>query len=86
MYSSQLLWTVLLKNLAYHGVRQGHSARFICASDMLGNLADQEFSAALARRLRRYITLQILCVDEVRYLSYSSRYGDCLFDVVNRQY
>ncbi len=78
--------TMLLKNLAHQAVLQGHSARFISASDMLSDLAHQESSAALTRRLRRYTTPQILCVDEVGYLSYSGRYADLLFEVVTRRY
>jgi DNA replication protein DnaC len=40
----------------------------------------------LARRLRRYTTPTVLCVDEVGYLSYDSRYADLLFEVITRRY
>jgi DNA replication protein DnaC len=78
--------TMLLKNLAYHTILHGHTARLTSASDMLADLAAQESSAALARRLRRYTQPQLLCIDEVGYLSYSSRYADLLFEVVTRRY
>uniref|UniRef100_UPI003D13E3B5 ATP-binding protein n=1 Tax=Haliangium sp. TaxID=2663208 RepID=UPI003D13E3B5 len=78
--------TMLLKNLAHHAVLQGRTVRFTSASDMLADLAAQESSAALGRRLRRYTTPSILCVDEVGYLSYSNRYADLLFEVVTRRY
>jgi DNA replication protein DnaC len=36
--------------------------------------------------IRRYTTPRLLCIDEVGYLSYSSRYADLLFEVVTRRY
>ena len=78
--------TMILKNVAHQAVVRGHTVRFATASDMLSDLAAQESSAALARRLRRYTTPHLLCVDEVGYLSYDSRYADLLFEVVTRRY
>lgn len=78
--------TMILKNLAYHSILNGHTARLTSASDMLADLAAQDSSAALARRLRRYTQPHLLCIDEVGYLSYSNRYADLLFEVVTRRY
>jgi DNA replication protein DnaC len=78
--------SMIVKNLAHHALVQGHTVRVTSASDMLADLAAQESSAALARRLRRYTTPKLLCVDEVGYLSYSNRYADLLFEVVTRRY
>ena len=78
--------TMILKNLAHHAVVRGHTVRFATASDMLADLAAQESSVALARRLRRYTIPHLLCVDEVGYLSYDNRYADLLFEVVTRRY
>lgn len=78
--------TMILKNVAYQAVVRGHTVRFSTASDMLADLAAQESSFALARRLRRYTTPTRLCIDEVGYLSYDSRYADLLFEVVTRRY
>ena len=78
--------TMILKNTAYQAVAQGVSVRFATASDMLTDLARQESSAALARRLRRYTNPKLLCIDEVGYLSYDNRYADLLFEVVTRRY
>ncbi|AUX43967.1 ATPase AAA [Sorangium cellulosum] len=78
--------TMILKNLAHQAVVRGHTVRFSTASDMLADLAAQESSAALARRLRRYTVPALLCIDEVGYLSYDSRYADLLFEVVTRRY
>ena len=78
--------TMLLKNLAYQAVLHGHTARFIRASDMLHDLAAQNSTTTLARRLQRYTTPTVLVIDEVGYLSYDARYADLLFEVVTRRY
>jgi DNA replication protein DnaC len=84
--SNGLAKTMLLKNLAYQAVLHGHTARFTLASDMLHDLAAQDSSTALARRLRRYTSPTLLGIDEVGYLSYDARYADLLFEVVTRRY
>jgi DNA replication protein DnaC len=78
--------TMLLKNLAHHCVMRGYTVRFTTASAMLNELATQDGTAALGRRLRQYTHPQLLCIDEVGYLSYDSRYADLLFEVVTRRY
>jgi DNA replication protein DnaC len=64
----------------------GASARFVTASDMLHDLAAQDSSAALSRRLKRYTSPHILAIDEIGYLDYDNRYADLLFEVATRRY
>ena len=78
--------TMLAKNILHQAILRGHTARFTLASDMLHDLAAQDSSTLLTRRLRRYTTPSVLCVDEVGYLSYDSRYADLLFEVITRRY
>ena len=78
--------TMIAKNLLHQAVLRGYTARFTLASDMLHELAAQDSSIALSRRLRRYTTPSVLCVDEVGYLSYDARYADLLFEVITRRY
>jgi DNA replication protein DnaC len=78
--------SMILRNLAHHALVRGNTVRFTTASDMLADLAAQESSGALARRMRRYVVPKLLCIDEVGYLSYSSRYADLLFEIVTRRY
>ena len=78
--------TMVLKNLAHQAVVRGLNVRFATASDMLADLAAQDSSSGLARRLRRYTMPRLLCIDEVGYLSYDNRYADLLFEVVTRRY
>jgi DNA replication protein DnaC len=78
--------TMILKNVAHHALVRGHTVCFATASDMLADLAARDSSSSLARRLRRYTNTQLLCIDEVGYLSYDNRYADLLFEVVTRRY
>ncbi len=78
--------TMLLKNLTYQAVLHGHTARFTLAADMLHDLAAQDSSTSLARRLRRYTSPAVLAIDEVGYLAYDADYADLLFEVVSRRY
>ena len=78
--------TMLAKNLLHQAILRGLTARFTIASDMLHDLATQDSSTQLSRRLRRYTTPALLCIDELGYLSYDSRYADLLFEVITRRY
>jgi DNA replication protein DnaC len=70
---------MLLKNIAYTALLRGHTVRFTTASDMLSDLAAQESTAALRRRLGRYCQQKLLCIDEVGYLSYDARASEILY-------
>ena len=50
------------------------------------DLAAQDSTVALARRLHRYTRCAVLAIDEVGYLSYDPRYADLLFEVITRRY
>jgi len=78
--------TMIAKNLLHQAVLRGCTARFTAASDMLHDLAAQDSSTQLARRLRCYITPTVLGIDEVGYLAYDTRYADLLFEVITRRY
>ena len=78
--------TTIACNIAYQALLEGHTVRRATASEMLNDLAAQESSAALARRLRRYCNPSLLVLDEVGYLSHDMRYGDLLFEVVSRRH
>lgn len=78
--------TMIEQNIAYQALLRGYCVRFTTASDMLADLAAQDSSTSLNRRLACYAHPALLCVDEVGYLSYDSRYADLLFEVVTRRY
>jgi DNA replication protein DnaC len=78
--------SMVIKNLAHHALVRGYAVCFTSASAMLSDLAAQDSSSALGRHLRRYCNPQLLCCDEVGYLSYDNRYADLFFEVVTRRY
>lgn len=78
--------TLLAKNLAHQAVLAGNTVRFLTASELLNTLAEQDSSISLRRKLALYGRPQLLCIDELGYLSYDSRHADLLFEVVSRRY
>lgn len=78
--------TMIEQNIAFQALLLGYSVRLVSASEMLADLAAQNSSVSLNRRVARYANPALLCIDEVGYLSYDSRYADLLFEVVTRRY
>lgn len=78
--------TMIAKNLAYQAVLRGFTARFLSASELLNDLAAQESSVALLRRLKHYCYPQLLIIDELGYLATSNEHADLLFEIVTRRY
>ena len=78
--------TMLALNIVHAAVLQGYTALCVSASKMLNDLAAQESDNALRRRLKYYAQPQLLLIDEVGYLSYSTRHADLLFEVISRRY
>lgn len=78
--------TTIAQNIAYQAVLHGHTALKVTASQMLNDLDAQDGSTALERRLRRYVNPTVLLVDEVGYLSFATRHGDLLFEVIGRRH
>jgi len=78
--------SMITKNIAHVALLQGYTVCYTTASAMLAELASQDGSIALQRRLRHYQRPQLLVIDEVGYLSYDNRHADLLFEVVNRRY
>ena len=78
--------TMCACNLGYQAVLAGHTALFITAGQLLGELAALDSDSALRRRLRFYTAPDVLMIDEVGYLSYSNRHADLLFELVSRRY
>lgn len=78
--------TMLAQNLAHRAILAGHTARFVSAAAMLGDLAAQDGPASLRRRLKHYTTPSLLVIDEVGYMSYGQGYSDLLFQVISQRY
>jgi DNA replication protein DnaC len=78
--------STIAQNIVHHAVMQGHSALFVNAAQMLGDLAAQDGDNALRRRLRHYAHPSLLVIDEIGYLSYANRHADLLFEIISRRY
>ena len=78
--------STLARNIAYQALIAGRTVHFANASAMLTALAAIDSASVLARRLRYYARFDLLCIDEVGYLSYSNRAADLLFELTNRRY
>jgi DNA replication protein DnaC len=78
--------TMLACNLGYQAILNGHTALFVAAGQLLGDLAALDSDSALRRRLRHYAAPDLLIIDEVGYLSYSNRHADLLFELISRRY
>jgi DNA replication protein DnaC len=78
--------SMIAQNLAYQALLAGYTVCFTSASAMLNELAAQDSSRSLQRRLRRYVNPALLVIDEVGYLSYDNRHADLLFEVVTQRY
>ena len=78
--------TMIVQNIAYSALSAGLRTRFVPASQMLSELSAQDGDAALNRCLKKYCNYDLLLVDELGYLDYSTRYADLLFQVINGRY
>jgi DNA replication protein DnaC len=78
--------SMIARNLAHEALVRGHTVLFTSAGQLLGDLAALDSDSALRRRLRHYAAADLLCIDEVGYLSYSNRHADLLFELTNRRY
>ena len=78
--------STVAQNIAHEAIMQGHTALYVNAAEMLGDLASQDGDNALRRRLKYYAHPSLLVIDELGYLSYGDRHADLLFEIVNRRY
>ncbi|BAU58666.2 mobile element protein [Halorhodospira halochloris] len=78
--------TMIARNIAYQAVIAGYTALFVNASTILAELASQDSERLLQQRFNRFTRPRLLVIDELGYLSYSTRYADLLFELVSRRY
>lgn len=78
--------TTIARNIAHEALRAGMTVLSVKASELVADLAMQDTSTALQRRLRRYVNPALLVIDELGYLSHDDRQGDLLFEVVSKRH
>ena len=77
--------TLLSKNIAYQAVLAGFSVLFRTTADLLDDI-QCDSPELRRRRIAAYIRPQLLCLDEVGYLSYDDHAADLLYKVINPRY
>jgi hypothetical protein len=78
--------SMIARNFAHQALLHRHSALFVNAAHMLGDLAAQDGDNALRRRFAHYARPEVLVIDETGDLSYGTRHADLLFEIINRRY
>jgi len=77
--------TMIAKNICHAAVQAGHSVLFRSAAALLEDLHRQT-TEGRRRRLHAYANADLLCIDEVAYLSFDDKAADLLYEVINRRY
>ena len=77
--------TMLAQNICHAAVMAGRSVLFRPAAALLEDLHRQS-QEGRRRKLRSYSNVDLLCIDEVGYLSFDDKAADLLYEVINRRY
>ncbi len=78
--------TTIARNLVHEAVLKGKTAIFVEAHDLMHELEAIDSARILHSRLKFYAKPQLLVIDEVGFLSFSTRAGDLLFQLVSQRY
>lgn len=78
--------TTLAKNLGLAALQRGHSVRFATLAEVLTDLLRQESAPAIERRMRRYVSPDVLILDEVGYLPCDADAANLVYAIVDRRH
>lgn len=78
--------TTLAQHLALSALERGLTVRFSTLPAALADLLRQESLPATERRLRRYVTPDLLVLDELGYVPCDARAVDLFFHIVSRRH
>lgn len=78
--------THLATALALEACRKGHRVLFTTAVNIVNQLQAAQSDGTLLRRLRAYLTPDVLIVDELGYLPIDRHGADLLFQVISGRY
>lgn len=78
--------TTMLRNIAHNAVLAGYTVQVTTAQKMLQDLAAIDSPSRLRLALGQLAGFDLLCIDELGYLSYNERAADLFYDLVNRRY
>lgn len=78
--------TTLAQNLAQGAIEKGHTVRFCTLGAALADLLKQESLPGVERRLKRYVSPDLLVLDEIGYLPCDGRSADLFYNIVSRRH
>lgn len=78
--------THLATALGYAACQEGHSVLFADAISVINDLAAAQKRGLLKRQLRKYLTPEVLLLDEIGYLPIDQHGADHLFQVISQRY
>jgi DNA replication protein DnaC len=78
--------STLAQNLGQRALENGMTVAFSTVNAALADLLKQESLPAVERRMRRYTTPAVLCLDELGYLPCDARSGDLLYSIISRRH
>ena len=77
--------TMIAQNICHLAVLAGCSVLFRTAAAIVEDLRHEMFEGR-RRKLRAYGRVDLLCIDELAYLSFDDKAADILYEVINRRY
>src|SRR5467141_2015756 len=77
--------TMIAQNICHLAVLAGCSVLFRTAAAIVEDLRHEMFEGR-RRKLRGYGRADLLCIDELAYLSFDDKAADILYEVINRRY
>ena len=77
--------TCITKNIAYQAVTAGKSVIFRTASELISELSGESHHLR-RRKFKTYGRVDLLCIDEIGYLSYDAGAADMLYEIINCRY
>lgn len=77
--------TTIAQNIGHLAALAGRNVLFRSASEVVSDLSCDS-PLQRKRKLSNYGRAELLCIDEIGYLTYDSHSADLLYEVVNRRY
>ena len=78
--------THLATALGYAAAQAGHSVLFANAINVINELSAASRRGVLDRQLKKYLSPQLLLLDEIGYLPIDQHGADLLFQVISQRY
>ncbi len=78
--------TALSIALSYQAILHGATVTFVTCTELIGDLVQARARNEWEKALARYLTCEVLVIDEVGYLSYGPYAANVLFPVIDKRY